>query len=522
MLSISIGGIPYELTESDEGLVLVKALQVGATKEKNGKTYVLNENKRWTLKREEGAAPKKQRSVKPKDAAKPASETKPVAPAKEKKPLKPKSEAKPKLTPIEGGSKSKGKGKAKLKQIEGGKQKPVEQMSLKEMFAEGDRVGSKYQTEPKSLDERREAKAGAQQFMDETGATIASARASGKVRQLKPKVSSDKSDPGVVDAKRGKKQATNSRIVGAKEAAKYFQGYDQATQLGWLNHHVSLMDSLDGSQSYMDMANSHFNQVWEKAAPEVKSKISQKWGGKVKNPLVAKLLGGGGALESTPVETKPTPNRPKVTPRKGERKSLRPKAQTPIEHIETSPEIQAAAAQSPKIASAIQQIKKNPSILEKVQAAAINNPGAVEDIAVAAIAMAGQFALMPQADLATAALMQGAIGVATRAGARAGKRIREELKTDPNTLKSLQGAIKLGKGILSDLMSKETQEKMISDAIGPAMAAGTGAAVGGGLAGTVAGTGAAVGAAPKAAGAIRQTIANKLQPKRKPLALKNG
>lgn len=411
---ISIGGIPYELSESDEGLVLVKALQVGATKEKNGKTYVLNENRRWTLKREEGAAPKKQRSVKPKDAAKPVSETKPASPAKEKKPLKPKSEAKPKLTPIEGGGKSKGKGKAKLTPIEGGKQKPVEQMSLKEMFAEGDRVGSKYQTEPKSLDERREAKAGAQQFMDETEATVASARASGKVRQLKPKT-----------------------------------------------------------------------------AP-------------------------------TPVETKPTANRPKVTPRKGERKSLRPKAQTPIEHIETSPEIQAAAAQSPKIASAIQQIKKNPSILEKVQAAAINNPGAVEDIAVAAIAMAGQFALMPQADLATAALMQGAIGVATRAGARAGKRIREELKTDPNTLKSLQGAIKLGKGILSDLMGKETQEKMISDAIGPAMAAGAGAAVGGGLAGTVAGTGAAVGAAPKAAGAIRQTIANKLQPKRKPLALKNG
>jgi hypothetical protein len=168
----------------------------------------------------------------------------------------------------------------------------------------------------------------------------------------------------------------------------------------------------------------------------------------------------------------------------------------------------------------VKSLGDNNPMIAQLKAQAQANPGAVEDIAVAAIAMAGQFALMPQADLATAALMQGAIGVATRAGARTGKRVREELKQDPNTLKSLQGVLKLGRGILSDLMSQETQEKMIGDAIGPSLAAGTGAAVGGGLAGAVAGTGAAVGGAPRAAAAIRQVAASKLQPKVAPKQLK--
>lgn len=225
--------------------------------------------------------------------------------------------------------------------------------------------------------------------------------------------------------------------------------------------------------------------------------------------------------------------KPKSTiakPRKGDRRSLQPKTPTPqatpapiVQQVESHPEIQVAAKRVGAISRAVESVKSmgdsNPAIA-KLKATAQANPGAVEDIAVAAIAMAGQFALMPQADLATAALMQGAIGVATRAGARTGKRVREELKQDPNTLKSLQGVIKLGKGILSDLMSQETQEKMIGDAIGPAMAAGTGAAVGGGLAGAVAGTGAAVGGAPRAAAAIRQVAAQKLRPKATPKQLK--
>lgn len=225
------------------------------------------------------------------------------------------------------------------------------------------------------------------------------------------------------------------------------------------------------------------------------------------------------------------PSSPKVTPRKGERRSLQPKTPAPqppapiVQQVESHPEIQVAAKRVGAIARAMESVKSmgenNPAIA-KLKATAQANPGAVEDIAVAAIAMAGQFALMPQADLATAALMQGAIGVATRAGARTGKRVREELKQDPNTLKSLQGVIKLGRGILSDLMSQEAQEKMIGDAIGPTLAAGTGAAVGGGLAGAVAGTGAAVGGAPRAAAAIRQVAASKLQPKGAPKQLRSA
>lgn len=418
MQTIIIGDAEYQWAEGTQGLCLQKALQVGATKTNNGKTYVFNENKRWTLKREPKAAKPAKAPVAPKQLKPKAVKPKTVAP----KPLKPPTK--------------------KLLKIR-------EQSELM-----GQKVGPQRLTELRRESTSEEHLHG--MLKQETGGVR-------KKRELKPKAEAKPKMPADLAAMRSE---VLSQPLTPKKA--------------------------------------------ETTAP-VTPKATPK-----------------------PAATPPVkpPSSPKVTPRKGERRSLTPKTPAPtpqppapmtsgrsetiVQQIESHPEIQVAAKRVGAIARAMESVKSmgdGHAAIAKLKATAQANPGAVEDIAVAAIAMAGQFALMPQADLATAALMQGAIGVATRAGARTGKRIREELKTDPNTLKSLQGVLKLGKGILSDLMSQESQEKMIGDAIGPTLAAGTGAAVGGGLAGAVAGTGAAVGGAPRAAAAIRQVAAQKLQPK---------
>ena len=134
------------------------------------------------------------------------------------------------------------------------------------------------------------------------------------------------------------------------------------------------------------------------------------------------------------------------------------------------------------------------------------NPGAVEDMAVSALAMAGQFALMPNADVATASILQGAIGVVARSGMRGGMRIKDELKADPKMLKSGQGILKLSRKVLSDFKGAELREKLIGDAIGPSISNAAGAAVGGGLAGAVVGTVAGIKGVPKAATSVRKAL----------------
>jgi hypothetical protein len=438
MQTIIISGAEYHWTETDRGLCLQKAIQVGATKMKDGKTYVFNENKRWTLKREEGAKPKTPRAAKPANAK----------PANSKKAFGPKAPTQKLL---------------KLR----------EQTALM-----GQKVGADRLAELK------------QQATGEENLHALLKQETGGVRKLKPKAEAKPKAPKQLKPK------AESSPMGPE-----------------IKNLMGAMENTDAKLNALKSQVKPKKQLKPKTevTPAVKPKVTPK---------------------PAAIPPKP-PSSPKVKPRKAsQRRSLQPKQApatvanptTPvptsaIAQIESHPEIQTAAKRVGAIARAVESVRSmgenNPAIA-KLKAQAQANPGAVEDIAVAAIAMAGQFALMPQADLATAALMQGAIGVATRAGARAGKRVREEMKADPNTLKSLQGMLKLGKGVLSDLMSQESQEKMIGDAIGPSLAAGTGAAVGGGLAGAIAGTGAAVGGAPRAAAAIRQVAASKLRPKTAP------
>lgn len=524
MQTIIIGEVEYQWAESTQGLCLQKAIQVGATKTNNGKTYVFNENKRWTLKRDPAAA-------------KPAKA--PAAP----KQLKPRAAAKPKAL----GPKAPTKKLLKLR----------EQSELM-----GQKVGPQRLTELRRESTSEEHLHG--MLKQETGGVR-------KNRELKPKA---EAKPKAPKASKASTPDGMAALIGNIDRElgtdNYVPIYEIIQRSGLPKDQViktlyalqktdrvelgGLQEQKNYTPEQIEMGSIEQPSVGGSPLPPlffVTLNESQPPAAKPKKQLKPKaaMPDDLAAMRSevlsqplTPTKATPKPattppvkppSSPKVTPRKGERRSLTPKTPAPIpqppapivQQIESHPEIQVAAKRVGAIARAMESVKSmgdGHAAIAKLKEAAQANPGAVEDIAVAAIAMAGQFALMPQADLATAALMQGAIGVATRAGARTGKRIREELKTDPNTLKSLQGVLKLGKGILSDLMSQESQEKMIGDAIGPTLAAGTGAAVGGGLAGAVAGTGAAVGGAPRAAAAIRQVAAQKLQPKTAPKQLRSA
>ena len=213
--------------------------------------------------------------------------------------------------------------------------------------------------------------------------------------------------------------------------------------------------------------------------------------------------------------TAPKAEAPAGTKPKKPRKKAEPKAPEPTDSIgeivTKSKTLQEAAAKSSRVADAVQKLrdadeKIGGPVREKIREFVKKNPNALEDIAVSAAAVVGQFTLMPQADVATASLLQGAIGVVTRSGVRAGKRVKEELKADPEALKSGQGILKVSRKVLSDFKGRDLQETLIGDAIGPSVANASGAAVGGGWLGTIVGTVAAVGGAPKAAKAIRQGI----------------
>jgi gas vesicle protein len=213
----------------------------------------------------------------------------------------------------------------------------------------------------------------------------------------------------------------------------------------------------------------------------------------------------GGSAEPAP-ETKPKKPRKKAAP-----KTEEPEIESIGAAIASSPTLQKAATKSSRVAEAMQKLKDvdekvGGPVREKIREFVKKNPNAIEDIAVSAVAVAGQFALMPQADVATASLLQGAIGVVARSGMRSGKRVKEELKADPEALKSAQGILKVSRKVLSDFRGRDLQETLIGDAIGPSIANASGAAVGGGWLGTIVGTVAAVGGAPKAAKAIRQRI----------------
>jgi hypothetical protein len=515
MQTIIIGNTEYHWAEGDRGLCLQKAIQVGATKTQNGKTYVFNENKRWTIKRE----PK---------AAKPAKA--PEAP----KQLKPKALKPPtkKLLKLREQSEAMGAkvGPQRLTEL---RRESTSEEHLHQMLKQ--ETGGMRKLKPKA-----EAKPKAPKVSTPDGMAAL-------ISNIDRELGTDNYVPIYEIVKRSglpKDQVVKTLYALQKTDRIELGGLQE--QKNYTPEQIEMgsieQPSVGGNPlPPMFFVTLNEQQPPPKSKKELKPKampadLAQMRSEVLAQPLTPKKPDAVTPAVKPKVAPKPTatppvkpPSSPKVTPRKAtQRRSLQPKAPTPppapiAVQIESHPEIQTAAKRVGAIARAMESVKSlgenNPAIA-KLKAQAQANPGAVEDIAVAAIAMAGQFALMPQADLATAALMQGAIGVATRAGARTGKRVREEMKADPNTLKSLQGVIKLGRGILSDLMSQETQEKMIGDAIGPTLAAGTGAAVGGGLAGAVAGTGAAVGGAPRAAAAIRQVAASKLRPKAAPKQLR--
>jgi hypothetical protein len=224
-----------------------------------------------------------------------------------------------------------------------------------------------------------------------------------------------------------------------------------------------------------------------KPSAKVKAKAKSKGGG-----------GGGG-------EVKPKDDAPIVAP-----------STKPTEFLELleTPTIVAAATKSSRIRDAIDRLKDadkkmGAPVREKVRDWIRKNPGATEDIAVSAIAMAGQFGLMPNADLGTAAMLQGAIGVTARSGLRVGKRIKAELQAKPNALRSTQGIMATSKKVLSDLRGPGFREKLIGDLVGPVLGGGGGAAAGGGILGAIVGTTAAVKGTPIVAAAIEKGLKSK-------------
>jgi hypothetical protein len=177
-----------------------------------------------------------------------------------------------------------------------------------------------------------------------------------------------------------------------------------------------------------------------------------------------------------------------------------------VAHVESSAAIQSAAAKSSRFAAGLAKVKSLPaSALAKLNTQLEQNPTMAEDLGVVAIAMAGQFAIMPSADPGTAALLQSSIGVMARSGLQIKKRIVAELKLDPAALKSVSGAMAVSKKLLSDFQRPDVQEKLIGDALGPALGTSANLAAGGGTAGMIAGTIAGVKGTPIAAAKIQQS-----------------
>jgi hypothetical protein len=184
-----------------------------------------------------------------------------------------------------------------------------------------------------------------------------------------------------------------------------------------------------------------------------------------------------------------------------------PSGSNPIaDHIKSSTAIQSAATKSSRFAAGLAKVKSLPaSAMAKLNTQLEQNPTMAEDLGVVAIAMAGQFALMPSADPGTAALLQSSIGVMARSGLQIKKRIVAELKLDPAALKTVSGVMAVSKKLLSDFQRPDVQEKLIGDALGPALGTSANLAAGGGAAGMVAGTIAGVAGTPIAAAKIQQS-----------------
>ena len=100
---------------------------------------------------------------------------------------------------------------------------PIEQgRSLKSLFSEADRIGSKYQDGPTSLTDRRMAKQGADRILNETGLTESMARGTGKVRSIGTPLTTQNVNP--FNARQGRQlaeqQASQSKSEGRSADAK--------------------------------------------------------------------------------------------------------------------------------------------------------------------------------------------------------------------------------------------------------------------------------------------------------------
>jgi hypothetical protein len=99
----------------------------------------------------------------------------------------------------------------------------------------------------------------------------------------------------------------NSRIFGARDEAKYFQSYDDDTQVGWLQDHLTqfLGVGAEGSKAYADRAAYELNLIWGKTSENAKRQIIKQWG-TTKNPVILSVFGDDVKLLTEPASTPKT------------------------------------------------------------------------------------------------------------------------------------------------------------------------------------------------------------------------
>lgn len=197
----TLAGVPYIAVTTPSGIVLRKAarstLQTGATKDKNGVTYVFNENRRWArADKKKGGKGSVRAKGNPAQGTLPLvnDESAPLRPKKTQKKGKqwaPKTPAKPVTEGTIGSRKSRA---ARQAMNTVAKNNPP---TLEDLFAQADAVGSKYQadSDPVSLSARRAANA----IVDESTAGLANEARGvadlGARRKTKSKSKTDDSKP---------------------------------------------------------------------------------------------------------------------------------------------------------------------------------------------------------------------------------------------------------------------------------------------------------------------------------------
>lgn len=157
----TLAGVPYVATMTPAGIVLQKAarksnLQTGATKEKNGVTYVFNENRRWTRQDKKGRSRAKNKPPEKGSTVNDGAVLRPKKTQKKGKQWAPKQSA---SRPVAEGTVGTRKERAVYQAMDTAAKNYTP--SLESLFAQADAVGSKYQdsSDPASLSARRAANA---------------------------------------------------------------------------------------------------------------------------------------------------------------------------------------------------------------------------------------------------------------------------------------------------------------------------------------------------------------------------